>query len=102
MDSEAEEEEEEGDVEADEEAAEQPTAAKGKPGKDKAGVTLEMVEGWCTAAKENATLGAVRNIIKVRCGRAGSTRLHRAAGPASSTCRHGACRQDGGEWQCIG
>ncbi len=64
MDSEGEGEEDEGAEEADEGAGAQPPAAKGK---DKAGVTLEMVEGWCTAAKENATLGAVRNIMKVRC-----------------------------------
>lgn len=64
MDSEGEGEEDEGAEEADEGAGAQPPAAKGK---DKAGMTLEMVEGWCTAAKENATLGAVRNIMKVRC-----------------------------------
>lgn len=30
------------------------------------GVTLAMVEGWCQAARDNASIGAVRNIMKVR------------------------------------
>lgn len=64
--------EEEDGEEAGEGAAEPAAAAKSKSGMEKAGVTLEMVEGWCTAAKENATLGAVRNIIKVCIGSSGS------------------------------
>lgn len=31
----------------------------------RSGVTLAMVEGWCAAAREKASMGAVRNIIKV-------------------------------------
>ena len=30
------------------------------------GVTLAMVEGWCQAARDKASMGATRNIIKVR------------------------------------
>jgi len=41
-----------------------PAAGK-QAGKEKAGVTLAMVEGWCAAAREKASLGAVRNIMKV-------------------------------------
>ena len=31
----------------------------------RSGVTLAMVEGWCAAARDKASMGAVRNIIKV-------------------------------------
>ena len=58
--------EEEGDGGAAAAAAEAAAAVGGKKGgKDRGGVTLAMVEGWCAAARENASLGAVRNIMKV-------------------------------------
>ena len=57
--------EEEGDEEA--EAEEQGgVGQQGKQGKERSGVTLAMVDGWCTAARDKASIGAVRHIIKAR------------------------------------
>ena len=58
----AEEDEEEGD----EEAEEQGGTGQQQQGKERSGVTLAMVDGWCAAARDKASIGAVRNIIKVR------------------------------------
>jgi nucleolar complex protein 2 len=40
------------------------TAAAGKQ-QQRSGITLHMVEGWCQAARDKASMGAVRNIMKV-------------------------------------
>ena len=60
---------EEEDGEGDEEAGAEEQGGvgpQGKQGKERSGVTLAMVDGWCTAARDKASIGAMRHIIKVR------------------------------------
>lgn len=51
--------------EGEEEDDDEPAAAGAQQKQQRSGVTLQMAEGWCAAAREKASMGAVRSIIKV-------------------------------------